>query len=505
MRQLQGEHRLVRRTTSTVRGLALPVLACLLSLTIPAAASAAGTRSIWTIAGNGTSCSTSPACGDGGSAASAQIAFPQGLAVDSSGNVYVADYGDNEIRKISPTGAISVVAGDGTMCTSAPDCGDGGPATSAQLSSPTAVAVDRHGNLFIADSGDDEIRMVSSKGTISRLAGIGVDCSGSGNCGDGGPAVMADLTAPDGVAVDSSGTIYIADTGNNEVRKVARDGTITTIAGNGALCTTAPTCGDGGSATAAELNFPEAVAVDSHGHVFIADNGDNEIREISHGNISRVAGDGSACSAAPSCGDGGPAINAQLNLPEGVAVDGRGNLYIADWGGNEIRVVSGRGTISRLAGTGSACGAPPACGDTGAASRATLNSPQGLAVDGPGNLYIGDTFDNEVRFVPATTAAPLRLRTASGNVFAQLFQTSVRRSSVTVRYLLSGSASVSLRVAPAHGRSVLVARGHGVSGWQQIAWNRRFGRRGASRGRYTLTLTISGGGQSVSTSVNIFI
>jgi sugar lactone lactonase YvrE len=362
--------------------------------------------------------------------------------------------------------------------------------------------VDSHGDLFIADSGDDEIRMVNVHGTISRVAGIGSDCPGASTCGDGGQAVLASLTSPDGVAVDSSGTtVYIADTGDNEIRKVARDGTITTIAGNGSLCTTAPTCGDGGPGTAAQLNFPEAVTVDSHGHVFIADNGDNEIRELSRGNISTIAGDGSACSAAPSCGDGGAATSAQLNLPEGVAVDRAGNVYIADWGDSEIRVVSKHGTISRLAGNGTACAAAPACGDVGAASRGQLSSPHGIAVDGAGNLYIGDTFDNEVRFVPASTSAQLKLR----GVTAQVFQTSVGRSSVTVRYLLSGPAGVSLWVASVHGRPLLAARAQGTAGWQQIAWNRRLGRRSAPRGHYVLTLTISSGGQSTSTNVNIFI
>jgi sugar lactone lactonase YvrE len=468
-----------------------------------AAARAPAPHTIWTIGGNGAGCAAAPGCGDGGAASSAQISFPQGVAVDGSGNVYVVDWGDNEIRKISPSGTITVVAGDGTACDTVPNCGDGGPATSAQLDFPMGVAVDSHGDLFIADAGADEIREVLPNGTITRFAGVGDDCPG-GTCGDGGLARSAQLTSPDGVAVDRSGNVYIADTGDNLIRKVARDGSISTVAGNGTECTSTPSCGDGGVAVAASLSFPEAVAVDRHGNLFIADNGNNEIREVTRGNIVRVAGSGTACAAAPACGDGARATSAQLNAPEGVAVDGAGNLYIADWGDNEVRLVS-HGTISRLAGNGAVCTPASGCGDFGSAANAQLGSPHGVAVDGAGNVYIGDNVDDVIRFVPANTTPPARLRGSHGSLFLLAFTTATTSRAVTVRYLLSGAASVSLWVRQGSGRPLLAARATGVAGLQTINWNRRLGRQSAPHGRYTLTVTVTSGRLTMSSSITVGI
>jgi sugar lactone lactonase YvrE len=467
------------------------------------AAAAASPRTIWTVAGTGASCAAAPGCGDGGPATAAAVSFPEGVATDGSGNVYVVDWGDNEIRRISPGGAISVVAGDGTPCDAAPSCGDGGRATSAQLSFPTAVSVDSRGDLFIADAGADEIREVLPNGTITRFAGTGQDCPG-GTCGDGGPARSAQLTSPDGVAVDRSGNVYIADTGDNLVRKVARDGTILTVAGDGSQCRGAPACGDGTPAVTASLNFPEAVALDARGNLYIADNGDNEVREVTtHGTIIRVAGSGTACAAAPACGDGGSAVRGELNAPEGIAVDRGGNLYIADWGDSEIREVSHSGTITRLAGNGVQCAAAPSCGDTGAAANAALSSPHGVAVDAAGNVYIGDSFDDEVRVVPATGSPPSRLRGAHGSLFVLAFATTTSRRAVAVQYVLSGSAAVSLRVTAKGGHPLLAARAHGTPGLGTVNWNRRLGSRAAPRGRYTLTVTIASGRLTASSSISV--
>ncbi len=238
---------------------------------------------------------------------------PYGVTPDSAGNLYIADDQNNRIRKVSG-GTITTVAGIGTMGFS----GDGGPATSALLYIPHGVAADSAGNLYIADTGNLRVRKVSG-GTITTVAGNGtVSFSG-----DGGPATSASINIPYGVAVDSAGNLYIADTGNNRIRKVS-GGTITTVAGNG----TASFSGDGGPATSASINEPWAVAVDSAGNLYIADYANNRIRKVSGGTITTVAGNG----VVGFSGDGGPATNALLGYPEGVAVDSAGNLYISDSG-----------------------------------------------------------------------------------------------------------------------------------------------------------------------------
>lgn len=469
----------------------------------PACASAASARTLWTIAGTGAPCAAAPLCGDGGAGSRAAVGFPQGVALDSSGNLYIADMADNEVRKLSPTGVISIVAGDGTACQAAPACGDGGPGTEAQLNSPMGVAVDRHGNVFIADSGDEEIREVAVNGTITRIAGTGSECADAASCGDGGAARAAVLASPDGVALSPSGDLFIADTGDNEVRRIDSHGVITTVAGDGSPCSAAPACGDGGAPTSAELNYPESLAFDAHGTMFIADNGDNEVRRVSGGQIGRLAGTGAVCAAAPSCGDGGAAAKATLNAPEGVAVDAGGTVYIADWGDNEVRAVSRHGTISRLAGTGTACAAAPACGDAGAATSALLSGPEGLAVDAGGDLYVGDTFDNEVRLIPASAAAPSRARSAHGSFALLAFATTVSKSAVAVHVVLSGPARVSLSVAQGKGRSLLAVHTSAAGGVTQLVWNRRLGARVAPRGRYTLTVAARYGRTLLSSTITL--
>ncbi len=214
-----------------------------LAVTAPVAGAYALAPLIFTIAGDGTTCSTAPACGDGGPAISGQFNGPEGVTVDAAGNVYVADaaldvyvdpiIGDNEVRRVSPSGRITRIAGNGTTCANPPACGDGRAATRAQLSLPGGVAVDSAGNVYIADTGDNEVRRVSPSGRITRIAGNGTQCTHAPVCGDGGPAKRAQLNSPDGVAVDSVGNVYVADTGDSEVRTVSPSGTISRIAGNG--------------------------------------------------------------------------------------------------------------------------------------------------------------------------------------------------------------------------------------------------------------------------------
>lgn len=466
----------------------------------PSLAGARATSTIWSVAGNGVACTTAPLCGDGARAvaSTAELNFPQSVAVDPAGNVYTADWGDSEVRKLSPDGRITLLAGNGTPCGSAPSCGDGATGTGAQLNFPQAVAVDRAGNVYIADTGDNEIRKVSPRGVVTRVAGNGATCSSASACGDGGSALRASLNAPGGVAVDAAGNLYIADSGDNMIRKVSARGVITRVAGDGMICVSAPSCGDGGPATSAQLNAPQGLALDSSGRLYIVDGGDNEVRRVSRGTISRFAGTGVACTSAPACGDGQAAAGAQLNLPEAVAVDPAGSVYIADWGDNEIRVVSRTGTIALAAGNGSACASPPACGDAGPASSAPLSAPQGVAVDGAGNLFVADTEDHELRLVTLAGAKPASLSASTGKVSLVAFASGVTRTQVTVRYALTAAASVTLSL---NGR--VLARASGQAGVGQLAWNRKLGRTSAPAGRYRLTVTAAVGKASAQSSLPV--
>jgi trimeric autotransporter adhesin len=331
---------------------------------------------ITTVAGDG----DSGFSGDGGPAASASLDFPSGVAVDSAGNIYIADVGNNRVRKVSfgtnTTGTITTVAGNGNAGFS----GDGGPAASASLNLPNGVAVDLAGNLYIADTANGRIRKVSS-GAISTVAGNG----NSGFSGDVGPATTATFLLPYGVAVDSAGNLYIADTFSERIRKVS-NGTITTVAGNGSEGFS----GDGGPATSASLFLPQGVAVDSAGNLHIADTFNERIRKVSNGTITTFAGNGDYRFS----GDEEPATSAALYLPFGATVDSAGNLYIADTYNQRIRKVS-NGTISTVAGNGNA----GFSGDGGPATSASLNSPNAVAVDLAGNLYIVDTLNERIRKV----------------------------------------------------------------------------------------------------------
>jgi len=305
-----------------------------------------------------------------GGPATAASCVPYRVARDSAGNLYVADGSSRRIRKVSAAGIITTVAGRGTGQSS----GDGGPATLAELIQPLGVAVDPAGNVYIADEGSNRIRKVNTAGVISTIAGNGKQ----GFDGDGGPATSASLYEPSGVAVDPAGNVYIADAGNLRIRKVDTAGIITTIAGNGKEGFS----GDGGPATSAELSFPVGVAVDPAGNVYIADEGSNRIRKVNTaGIISTIAGNDTQGFS----GDGGPATSASLNKPREVAVDPTGNVYITDRGNNRIRKVNPAGVISTVAGRGTS----GFTGDGAPASSAQL-VPRGVAVGVQADLYIAD-------------------------------------------------------------------------------------------------------------------
>jgi sugar lactone lactonase YvrE len=346
-----------------------------------------GSDRITTFAGTGVAGSL----GLDGPATSAQLFWPTGVAVDGQGNLYIADQANNRVLKvvrhvdefgnIIPGGIITTFAGTGVASFS----GDNGPAKTAQLNTPVDVAVDGQGNVYIADYRNNRVRKVDPGGIITTVAGGGT------LLGDGGPATSACLAGVLGVALDGGGNLFIATRGNTacsqRIRKVNTSGIISTIAGTGV----SGYSGDGGPATAAKID-PEDVAVDAQGNVYIADIGSDRVRKVDGiGIISTFAGSGAAGFA----GDGGPATVAQLNEPYGVTVDGQGNLYIADFRNDRVRRVDAGGTIATIAGGGSSLG------DGGPATSAQLCCPTNVALDPKGNLYIADYQSERVRWVDA--------------------------------------------------------------------------------------------------------
>ena len=320
--------------------------------------------------------------GDGGPAAQAQLTYPAGVAVDGAGNVYVADVENHRVRRIDTTGVISTFAGTGEEGFS----GDGGPAVEAALSYPVSVAVDAAGNVYLTGYESKRVRRIDTAGVISTFAGAGEE----GFSGDGGPGVLARLSSPRGVAADGAGNLFIADTGNHRIRKVDSVGVISTVAGTGEEGFS----GDGGPAVQAQTH-PHDVAVDGAGNLFIADYWNHRIRKVdSAGVITTIAGTGEFGFS----GDGGPAVQAQLSSPRGVAVDGAGNLFIADLGNHRIRKVDASGVITTVAGTG----VLGFGGDGGPAVQAQLYSPFDVVVDGAGNLFIADTDNHRIRKVDAS-------------------------------------------------------------------------------------------------------
>jgi sugar lactone lactonase YvrE len=388
--------------------------------------------------------------GDGGPGTAASLAIPEGVAIDSAGNLYVADFSQQRVRKLTPSGIISTVAGTGIAGFS----GDGGPATAAMLLFPTGVAVDAQGNLLITAQGNSRIRKVSRGETITTIAGNG----SFGFSGDGGPATQATLNAPWGITLDAVGNIYFTDIINERVRKIDTSGIITTVAGNGGVGFN----GDNIAATSASLSFPRGLVLDGAGNLYIADTGNHRVRKVdTSGTITTVAGNGSTGNG----GDGELAVNASVNNPRYLTLDSSGNLLISatarvrkvdltsgiittvagagygfngdgqtalntlfgvmsgllfDSGGNlvlvdsdnvRIRKISPAQVVSTIAGG--------YIGDGGLAPAASLNFPQGATSDSGGNLYIADTDNNRVRKVSPsgtiTTIAGTGLNGYSGD------------------------------------------------------------------------------------------
>ncbi len=407
------------------------LLSLLGAVGIPGADTVPASYIIQTVAGSDNS-------GDGGLALSAALSQPEGIAVDRSGNVYFADAADNRVRKIGADGSIQTVAGTGM----AGFAGDGGPASAAMLNQPYGLALDKAGNLYIADLGNARVRKVGVDGAIQTVAGGGT--LPAANTGQGGPATSAQLMQPRNVALDASDSLYISDFGANQVYQVNSAGILSLVAGTG----TAGFSGVGTSALLAQLNAPAGLTMDATGALYFADSTNNLVRKVYNGVIINVfntpgptgvaldstgmlyiaaasyfgtvvqpiAGIASArdvtldttgdiyftagnfvmeipiagvvttiagSGASPYFGgDGGPATSAQLYSPSGIVVDSTGNWYIADSSNNRIRMVTPAGVISTIAGTG---------------DPAQLSAPRAIAIDGANNLYIADTGNNAVR------------------------------------------------------------------------------------------------------------
>lgn len=398
--------------------------------------------------------------GDGAAATSAILSQPEGIAIDANGNVYVADADDNRIREISPRGVIETIAGTGVAGFS----GDGGPAAAAQVDHPYGLALDSEGNLYIADLGNARVRKLTTDGNIATVAG--------------GEATAIQLNAPRNVALDGAGNLYIADFGANQVYEMAPGGIFSIVAGTGSAGYT----GDGGPALQAQLTAPAGLAVDTSGNLYIADSGNNCVREVSDGGITTVfsitgptglalnasgtlyvaasgyfgtiarsigpglvaqdvtadaegnlyltagtfveellasnasviilAGNGAARYYG---GDGGPAINARLHSPSGVVIDDLGNVFIADTQNNRIREILANGTMTTFAGTGQA-----GSGDgQGSAMLAQFSAPSGVAIDSMRDIYVADSGNNRVcKITPGGTLSVVASQLANPRAVA---------------------------------------------------------------------------------------
>ncbi len=371
------------------------------AILLPALA-CAQTYNISLVAGTATSPPTPGFVGDYGPALSAELYSPSSVWVDSNHNIYIVDKDNDRIRLIAPNGTITTVAG---VSTAEVYAGDGGKASQASLNLPNGIAFDSAGNWYIADTGNHVIRKVNTSGIISTFAGNNY----SAFSGDGGAAVDASLSDPSGVAFDSAGNLYIADTNNDCVRIVTPDQNIHTFAGQ---CSYPLFQGDGGPATQAKLNKPYSVAVDGYGNVYIADTENERVRVVTpDGIINTIAGNGTESFA------DGPALQAEFSSPSGIAVDAAGSIYVADKGNSRIRKILPGGTVITIAGNG----LPTYSGNGVAATSASLYFPLGLGLDSSGNVYVADSQNDVVRELTVSGTASLPSVTKGGVVSAYQF------------------------------------------------------------------------------------
>ena len=318
--------------------------------------------------------------GDGGFASKASISTPNGIVLDKAGNIYISDSKGSKIRKVNTSGIISTIAGWGSAGMS----GDGGPATAAKLNFPSGIVIDKAGNIIFSDSYNYRIRKIDTAGIITTIVGTGI----AGYTTDDTLAIHSRLNIPCGLALDDDGNLYIADRMNHRIRKVNTSGVITTIAGNGL----ATTRGDGGPATLASINRPNDVKISPDGALIIADTYGNAIRKIKEdGIINTIAGVGDGYSGFG--GDEGVIGESRLSTPFALAIDKTGNIYVADKNNNRIRRIDVTGAIKTVAGNGASISG----GDGRSAVDASISSPESVAVDEAGNLYIGES--SKIRYL----------------------------------------------------------------------------------------------------------
>ena len=403
-----------------------------------------------------------------GTGSAARFYVPTGTAVDTGGNVYVADEFNDIIRKITPGGAVSTLAGTPGSTGSS----DGtGPA--AQFNYPFGVAVDGSGNVYVTDSGNDTIRKITPGGAVTTVAGT-PGMAGSSN----GTGAAALFNTPIGIAVDGSGNLYVVEQGNFDVRKIAPGGVVTTLAGTagtkGALDGTGP---------AAQFNLPAGCAVDGNGNVYVADYGNSSIRKITPaGVVTTLAGHSTYEGSADGTG-----AAAQFYSPVGIAVDGMGNLYVAEQTNNTVRKVTPAGVVTTLAGTPPAVGSPSVGGSTnGTGAAALFNAPNGIAVDGAGNVYVADTGNDMIRKGTLSGAPQIETQPSDQYVAvggsATFSVTASGSSTLTYQWNLNGAA-----IAGATGSSYTVTNAQG-----------------ANAGAYTVTVS-DGDGSTTSSAGNLYV
>lgn len=316
--------------------------------------------------------------GDGEPAEQARLNWPRDVAVDASGALYIADTLNHRIRRVGPDGVITTVAGVGQCGHS----GDGGPAIGARLAAPRGVAVAPDGSVYVSDTENHCVRRITPDGIIHTVAGT---CQ-AGDGGDDGPAVRAQLSWPAGIAIAPDGSVYVADSGNDRIRRLHLDGSISTVAGTGRAAWE----GDGGPAVAASLSCPRGVTVGPDGTLWIGDTENHRVRRISpEGFIHTAAGTGEPGYA----GDNGPAAAARLRGPRGLAAAPDGSLFIADCDNSVIRLLTPAGLIIAIAGTGK----EGCSGDGGPALAARLADPHGIALAPGGSLYLAEPRSSRVR------------------------------------------------------------------------------------------------------------
>ncbi|QDQ84086.1 hypothetical protein FNZ07_23470 [Paraburkholderia megapolitana] len=303
-----------------------------------------------------------------GTGSAASFNGPAAVATDAIGNVYVADSNNNTIRKITPAGVVTTLAGSATAGST------NGTGAAASFNGPFGVAVDANGNVYVTDSNNNEIRKITAAGVVTTLAGSGAVGSADGT------GAVASFSNPNGVAVDASGNVYVADSGNNKIRKITPAGVVTTLAGAGAAGSA------DGSGPAASFNFPGGVAVDGAGNVYVADVSNNEVRKITPAGVVTTLAGSPALGSTDSTGS-----SASFNGLFGISVDASGNLYVADSNNNLIRKVTPAGVVTTLAGSTKSGSA------NGIGSAVSFNDPLGVAVDTSGNLYVADIANNEIR------------------------------------------------------------------------------------------------------------